>query len=297
MDENEENVIKEAVGGYANISAYCLIYIADDCLQEEQKIKQAIPEEIQSSNVIDIERHHYSTLIPHALVDEIEADNIIFHEEIEEYKFNSYSKSIIDSYKSRLDKITKATENKDPKAVPGYLNSFACFLKNQKGLEDLLKWYIVDTSLFDSQKKVKLRELKSTPKLLKLLEDRLSSLPKPHGFKHLTLTSLEEEKLNSNFKSFQQEHLVIVYSRSFILACLEEKWRDACYAVRMVLDVSSFHNLSKSNVAKVEKDPKSYFIKLVSNVTRIVSLKLALSFEQLIKNNEFDKVISRSKTL
>ena len=274
-----------------------MIYLADDCVQEEQKIKHAIPEEIQSSNVIDVERHHYSNLLPHSLADEIEADNIIFHEEIEEYKFNSYSKSIIDSYKSRLDKVTKATDNKDPKAVPGYLNSFACYLKNQKSLEDLLKWYIVDTSLFDSQKKVKLRELRSTPKLLKLLEDRLSSLPKPHGFKHLTLTSLEEEKLNTNFKTFQQEHLVIVYSRSFILACLEEKWRDACYAVRMVVDVSSSDNLNNNHTTKVEKDPKSYFLKLVSNVTRIVSLKLALTFEQLIKNNEFDKVIPQPRIL
>ena len=238
-DENEENVFKEAVGGNGNVSAYCLVYLSDHIIQDELNSKVNAME-IQDNKIIEIERKHYLDILPMDLVAEVEADNIVFHEEIEEYKFNSYLKSIIDTYKTRFDRITQAVENKDKKAVPSYLNSFGCYLKNVGSVEEVLKWYIVDTTLQDSPKKVKLHDLKNSPRLIKLLEDRLSSLAKPYGFKHLVLSNSEEGLLTSNLKDFTQEHMVVIYCQFYIISMLEERWKDACYAAWMaskVLDI------------------------------------------------------------
>lgn len=241
-DETEENVMKEAIGGHSNTSAYCLIYLSDNMVQEELKSKKAKTMEVQDSKVIDIEKSHYLDLLPADISDEVDVDNVLFHEEIEEYKFNSYLKSIIDSYKARFDAVTKILDNKDNKAVPTNLNTFGCYLRSQKSTEDdLFKWYLLDTALQASEKKMRLADLAQIhPKLVKILEDRLSSLPKPYTFKHVVLSPVEEAKIGSTMSDYERDYLIVVYAKFFIAAFLEERWKDGLDAARRVLDVSDF---------------------------------------------------------
>ncbi len=245
-DENEEVVMKEAVGGYANVSAYCLVYLSDEIIQEELKFKSASME-IQDNKIIEIERHHYLDVLPMDLSDEVDASNIIFHEEIEEYKFNNYLKSLIDIYKTRYDRITQAVTNKVSKSVPTYLNSLGSYLKNVQSVEEILKWYIVDTVLRDSPKNIQLRELKNSPRLLKLLQDGLSSLSKPYALKNLVLSVKDEQILNSNIKDYGEERLILICCQAYIHALLEENWKDACYAAYMSLQVRPLMYLMRYN--------------------------------------------------
>jgi len=246
-DEVEENVMKESVGGYSNISAYCLVYLADHIVQDELRAKKAQSMEIQDSKIIESERQHYLDILPQDLSDEVAADNILFHEEIEEYKFNSYLKSISDTYKERYDRVTQAMDTQDNKR-PIYMNSFGCYLKNSKNIDEIFKWYIVDTVLEENPKMVKLKDLKNSPKLLKMLEDRLSSLPKPYSFKHLVLTSSEETTLRKHRETFNQEILIFIYSESFVISSLDERWRDACYAAYMAYEVCFYKDIEINSV-------------------------------------------------
>lgn len=231
--------MKEAIGGYSNTSAYCLIYLSDNVIQEERSSKKERGMEVQDSKIIEIEKQHYLDLLPASISDEIDADNVVFHNEIEEYKFNSYLKTITDSYKARYDAVVKALDVKDQKAVPTSLNTFACHLKNLKPAEDdLFKWYLLDATLQDSEKKTRLTELiHDSPNLTKLLEDRFSSLPKPYTFKHIVLSPQEHEKLGTNLSEYDRSYQIIIFAKFCLASFLEERWMDAMYAARHVREV------------------------------------------------------------
>jgi len=276
-DEVEENVLKESIGGYANISAYCLVYLADHIVQDELRAKKSQSMEIQDSRIIEIERQHYLDLLPQDLSDEVAADNILFHDEIEEFKFNSYLKSISDTFKERYDRVTQAMDTQDARR-PIYMNSFGCYLKNNKAIDDLFKWYIIDTVLEENPKMAKLKDLKNSPKLLKMLEDRLSSLPKPYSFKHLVLSQSEEATLRKQRETFNTEILVFIYSESFVISSLEERWRDACYAAYMAYETDID---TRTN----------HFMKLIMNVAKMDLIKMSLLIEKYVLANQINEAV------
>lgn len=213
-----------------------MVYLSDSNIQAELAVRKEGVHVIESKD-IEIERQHYAKFLTAKLIEQVDADNIVFHEEIEEYKFNSYLKTIIETYKTRYDKIAKALEAKTPNSPPMELNTFATFLKSDTHLQDVFKWYILDTALRESQLKTPLKDLKSSPRLLKLLEGRVSSIGKPHSLDHLALKSEEESKLDFKLVEYTAEHPTLIYTKFFMNAFIHEHWRDACFGSKMILDV------------------------------------------------------------
>jgi len=221
------------------VSAYCLVYLSDSNIQAElQTRKEGV--HIIDSNDIEIERQHYARFLTPKLIEEVAADNIVFHEEIEEYKFNQYLKSIIEVYKTRYDQVSQALQNKDPKSPPTELNNFALFLKSDTHFEGLFKWYILDTALRESQLKMQLKDLKSSPRLLKILENRVSSLGKPYSIDHLVLKQEEETKIEFKMAEYNAEYPVNIYTKLLMNAFIQENWLDACFAAKTIVDVYRF---------------------------------------------------------
>mmetsp|Transcript_34460 Transcript_34460/g.31154 ORF Transcript_34460/g.31154 Transcript_34460/m.31154 type:complete len:105 (+) Transcript_34460:1041-1355(+) len=97
------------------------------------------------------------------------------------------------------------------KSPPAHLNSFGCFLKNDNRFEGLFKFYLLDVSLKDSGMNMNLRDLKNQPRLLKILEQRISSLNRPYGLSHLTLTKEEENVIDCKLAEYSAEYPVILY--------------------------------------------------------------------------------------
>lgn len=243
-DEKEETVMTESFGGYANASAYCLVYLSDRAIQEEISTATQKTQTL-GDEIVEIERAYYQNILPPLLAHEVIADNLTFNEEVEEFKFNSLLKNVIELYKLRYDMVSMALQSKTAKSPPTHLNSFGSFLKYDPYCENILKWYILDTVLndcrvgfdFASQDKYKLRNLKSSPRLFKKLQHRLSSLPKPFVFRNLILSPQEENQLECKLAEYTVEYPIPIYATFLLTSFLAEKWKDACYAVRLILEV------------------------------------------------------------
>jgi hypothetical protein len=234
-EEKEEIVLKEAFGGFANVSAYCLVYLSDD----EVKADKAYIEQAQGiidEKEIPVERKYYSKFMNIKLIEEVEADNVAFHEEIEEYKFNTALKNIVDTYKERYDIIDKAVKADEPKKCSIKYDSFAHYLKSDVTFEGLFKWYTLDNVLRDSPLQLNLKQLKGTPKL-KSLESRVNAISKPHAFNHLTLTDSEESKLEVKLVEYNTHLPSAYYTKLMIEAMFDERMMDFLYDVRCITEV------------------------------------------------------------
>jgi hypothetical protein len=239
VEEKEEVVMKEAVGGYQNISAYCLVYHSDENVQAELKARKEVANEIQQDNEIRFEKSNYCRYLSGRSIIEVEADNVAFQEEIEEYKFNSYVKNIVDTYRKRYDAVVDHLKNKkDNKSPPLQLNSFACFLKTDPINEGLFKWYILDCTLIDSEKKIGLRQL--NPRLISILEGRIKSLNKQYQITKFTLTPQDETKLQNALKEYAKEFSAIIYSNILLNSSLNDKWHDIAFSLKKLINVLFF---------------------------------------------------------
>ncbi len=246
-DEKEEIVMTEALGGYENASAYSLVYISDEAAREEVHAKPIKLLDVTKGEEteVTIEKQHYSRYLSPPLNQEILIDNLNFRDEVEEFRFNAFSKSVVDLYKQRYDMVTKALQSKTAKYPPTYLNSFGSFLKYDPYFEYLLKWYILDTSLQDVQKasdndKTKdfsLRTLRNHPTLLQKLYNLLINLPKPFLLEKLVLTSQEENQLECKIAEYMTEVPIMIYTKFLIASFINNKWQDACYATKMLFEV------------------------------------------------------------
>ena len=236
-EENEETVFQEAFGGNSNTSAYCLVYLSDAIVKEEALLRQQkIP--FESVNGMEVEKKHYNLFLTPRLVDEVETDNLVYKDELEEFRFNNCLKSIVETYKFRYDMVTAALQSKNVKSPPTHLNSFGSFLKYDPHFDSLLKWYIIDTTLQDSALKTSLRDIKSSRNLLTILGSRLSSLNRPYYFTHLILSREEENKLDCKLAEYSAEYPIFIYTKFLINSFLEDKWKDACYGMKCIIDVN-----------------------------------------------------------
>jgi len=285
-EEKEEIVMTESLGGYENASAYSLVYISDEAAKEEihAKSEKTPTKEGEEENEVTIEKQHYARYLSPALRQEMFFDNLNFRDEVEEFRFNAFSKSVVDLYKFRYDMVTKALQSKTAKYAPTYLNSFGNFLRYDPHFEYLLKWYILDTSLQDFQKNTNndekseefsLRKLKNHPTLLQKLYNLLINLPKPFLMEKLVLTSQEENQLECKIAEYMTEVPIMIYTKFLIPAFINDNWQDACYAVKMLFEL--------------EKNSQSYIYKLVKDIAKVNCLKLALIAEENIKNGHTEK--------
>ena len=246
-EEKEEIVMNESLGGHANMSAYCFVYLSDNVVKEElnNKAVQAKDALNEAEKNFEIDKQHYLRLLPVSLAQDVFVDNLNFHDEVDEFKFTSFLMSVVELYKFRYEMVTKALQSKTAKSPPTHLNSFGSFLKYDSYFEHILKWYILDTSLQDSQKdfdketqnKFKLKNLRNSPHLLQKLSNRLSALSKPFAFSNLILTSQEENQLDCKLAEYSAEFPIIIYTKFLLMAFLTNQWKDACYTAKLILEV------------------------------------------------------------
>ena len=251
-EENEETVMTEALGGYANSSAYCLVYLSDKVAQEElnsTKIQQKYI--VADEDGVDIERQFYRPLVPAHLIPEISTDNMVFHRDVEDFRFTSFLKSTTDLYKFRLDMLSKSLQSRTEKSCPTHLNSFGIFLKYDGQFEGLLKWYVLDTVIQDLQKNYdeksdigsfNLRGKDNPPNFIQRLNNSIASLPKAYMLNNIMITNADENRLECKIAEYGAEYPLLIYVKFMLISFLNGKWQDACYAIKFILEVNTHFN-------------------------------------------------------
>lgn len=237
----------ESLGGYANSNAYCLIYLSDKVAQEEinsLKIKQKYV--VAEENDVEIERQFYKQLVPAHLGQDIATENMLFHRDVDDFKFTSFVKSAIDLYKYRIDMLTKAHQSKTEKSPPTHLNSFGSFLKYDGQFDNLLKWYVLDTAIQDLQKvygekseiaTFNLKSQDNPPNFIERLRNNVASLPKQYALTSVALGSANESTLECKIAEYATEYPLIIYVKFMFTSFLNDKWQDACYAIKFIFEV------------------------------------------------------------
>ena len=100
------------------------------------------------------------------------------HIPIGKYKFNQYHFSeyvdrTLKTFELRLDpaqQMSQVNSSNSPNIPPAYLSSFTCFLGSDPPCVTLLKWHILDSTLQNSDKKIKLKELRAYSDLYEMVD-------------------------------------------------------------------------------------------------------------------------------
>ena len=253
-DEKEEQVFKEAIGGLNHISAYCLVYTSQASIDEEMgQIKAYMRNNaLNQGNEIEVPKQHYNMLLSHKFKEEVDQDNRKFHEEIKEYRFQTFMKNVTENYQTRLDTINSIYNTVARGPMPYYINSFGLFLKHEAKSDYLLKWYILDTCLQDTDpnNKFKLRELKNQPKLLKILQNSLASLGNIYSLRELVLQTDDDQRLDTNLAEYVHQLPAAIVCLFVLEKSMEEQWVDTLCAIRRFAKMvrSSLYYLDRSHV-------------------------------------------------
>lgn len=233
--EEEENVMKEAFGGYRNTSAYCLVYLADNVVQEELKTMVSRATPCASTDVL-VERQHYAALIPPKLVEFAAVDNNNFYAQIEAFKFSTLLDYGIKCYKAKYDALERIMQNKSHKKISRKLDSFAMFLKYQPHAEKLLKWYLLDVSLKETGCCERLRDLNNEDKLA-IIQNKLILMEKSYSIRHVKLSSSEMEELDMLLAQYMESYPIMIYYKFTMYAFISNQWKDACFGIKRILFV------------------------------------------------------------
>ena len=129
------------------------------------------------------------------------------------------------------------TQDKLKNDLPSEYNSFGLFLKADPLNDKILKWYILDITLHDANNKFKLRELKNSPRLLKILENRIASLPKLYSLQNLILSTEEDRRLDSKLAEYLNELPKVIYTNFIVNSAISEKWMDFAVGLKLLLEV------------------------------------------------------------
>ena len=169
-----EDVMRDAVGGNALASAYCLFYVEETLLQ-----KKSLP--YWDFELNSIQNTVYINNIPEAIRREVEEDNKKLEEEILAYQISSVFQSIQRVYEHRLEEINKIyreNNNQKVETIKFILVNFPFHLKLRTG--ETFKKFLLDMCV----KETTGRELESYPlsdpllTKLNLFYPSLVSLPK-----------------------------------------------------------------------------------------------------------------------
>ena len=137
------------------------------------------------------------------------------------------------------------TQDKLKKDLPAEYNSFGLFLKIDSLNDKILKWYILDTTLHDAKNKFKLRDLRNSPRLLKMLENRIASLPKFYSLQNLILSVEEDRRLDSKLAEYLSQLPKVIYTNFIVNAVIAEKWMDFVVALKLLFEVKFYSKNTK----------------------------------------------------
>lgn len=216
------------------------MYVSQKSLDEENKYISRYRQNTSSGNSeLEVPKQHYNLFLKENLKNTVDKDNKLFQEELEEYRFHTFMKRISENYESRLDTLNAAYSSGSKQQMPFYINSFGLFLKNEIKTDYLLKWYVLDTCLQETNPnfKFKLRELKNQPRLLKILQTTISSLGKNYQFKELVLQKEDDQLLDTKLA----EYIITIPAAIVCLFLLEksmrEEWPDTLLGIKKLNDM------------------------------------------------------------
>ena len=158
----------------------------------------------------------------------------------EEFYFSSILDQVLETYKFRVEAVQHLAQDSSPnspKIPPFYLCSFSCFLGSDIRCGKLLKWYILDSTLQNSEKKFNINELKLNKNLFKILEEKLTALPDELKFDGLVLTKDEKNFLCAKIKEYTNKSILISHVNYMLDSYMKENWIDACYALNKIFKV------------------------------------------------------------
>ena len=159
---------------------------------------------------------------------------------VEDVYFAGFIDKTLETYEFRLEAVQQMSQVNSPnslKAPPAYLSSFTCFLGSDPQCATLLKWYILDSTLQNSDKKIKLKELKMHSDLFNVVKMKIATLPSSLRFEDLILTAEQEQLLNQKIREYMEKSVLISNANSLLEFYLKELWIDACYAAQQLLRV------------------------------------------------------------
>ena len=159
----------------------------------------------------------------------------------EEGYFSTVLDQVLETYRFRVEAVQHLSQDSSPnspKIPPFYLCSFSCFLGSDVRCGKLLKWYILDSTLQNSEKKFNVNELKLNKNLYKILEEKLASLPDELKFDGLSLTKDEKDFLCTKIKEYTNKSILISHVNYMLDSYMKENWIDACYAINRIFKVT-----------------------------------------------------------
>lgn len=235
-DEKEEQVFKEAIGGLNNVSAYCLVYRSQKSIDEETEQKNKFMK--SNPNLVKeltIPKPHYTVFLKEALKNEVDKENKRFHDEVQEYRFQTFLKNIMETYQTRIDTLISISNSVGSQTMPYHINSFGTYLIHQKS-ERLLRWYVLDTCLQDTNPsaRFKLRELKGQPRLLKSLQSSLESIGRRYAINSLVLSKEEELKLDVALSEYIEQIPGAILVLFILEKSMDEEWIEVLYGMKVL---------------------------------------------------------------
>lgn len=254
-EEKEEQVFKEAIGGMGHVSAYCLVYTSQKSIDRElEQIKSYKENNKDVEDEYPVPKQHYNAFIKEKLRIEVDQDNTKFHEEIQEYRFQTFMKNISEAYQTRYDVLLSTFNSLGKSTFPYQINSFGLFLKSEIKSDTLIKWYVLDTCLqeINPDFKYKLRELKNQPKLLKILQNSIGSLGSHYGFKELELPKEDEGKLDDKLAEYVDQITGAIICLFMLEKSLDQEWTELLCAIRRLQQLVSLYPSCFPNKMPIE---------------------------------------------
>jgi len=199
---------------------------------------------------------------------------------IEEESFSMFIEKVLETYRFRCEAILHLSQDNSPtspKIPPFYLCSFSCFLASDPQCTKLSKWYILDSTLQNSNRKISINELRKQRRLLRILENKIALLGEGYNIEGgVVLQKAEKARLGVKINEYTGKALLINDVNVLLDSFMKEDWINACYALTQIL--------------KSENKPDAYIDKVIKDGTRVNCLKLALFTETHINSQEFCKV-------
>eukprot|EP00331_Platyophrya_macrostoma_P026999 CAMPEP_0176452540 /NCGR_PEP_ID=MMETSP0127-20121128/28602_1 /TAXON_ID=938130 /ORGANISM="Platyophrya macrostoma, Strain WH" /LENGTH=1000 /DNA_ID=CAMNT_0017841025 /DNA_START=38 /DNA_END=3040 /DNA_ORIENTATION=- len=277
-EEKEEQVFKEAIGGLNHISAYCLVYTSQKAIDKEtEHIKKYMQGNMNLANELEVPKQHYSIFLKEKLRADVDLDNKKFHEEIQEYRFQTFMKNISEAYQTRYDILLSTFNSIGKGAFPFHINSFGLFLKSEIKSDSMIKWYVLDTCLqeINPNFKFKLKELKNQPKLLKILQNSIGSLGSNYSLKELELPKDDEGKIDAKLAEYVDQITGAIICLYIFEKCLTQEWIETLCAIR--------------KLQQLNFPTTSFFTKITKNLSSILVLYLATRLEHNIAIQDFQE--------
>lgn len=263
----EEDVLKDALGGGNGYSsAYCLMYIRNTLIP---KIPKGLLRSYTLTSSTEQVSDHYKSLLFEELKAEVDIDNMIFGEEIEEFRLREILRNISEMYTLRQNQAWTYKYNvRQPfqtrrEILRGELCNLAVYLKI-KNEESLSRWNILNecTKSIDPFKR-DLDQLSEDP-IFDMLTQRFKHMCKDTPYAYL-LTDPEIRRLNAEAKMFYDNFYYAWLCVYIIESILDDKLEAALYGI------TYYYSLDPDCNTEYQQLPSEIFRSLLLYIAHLIN--------------------------